>query len=127
MTKIAIATLALLTAGLAHADYGDMHLYQLAGINGAPTLRVTEMDSVTLTVQQCDKNGVGCGQPQDFKRQNSKVKEWSFKYIGNELNPDTVKITAKGNLIFTTTPFSLVLDDDEAKKASLLRAVYRPR
>lgn len=42
-------------AGLEHTDYSDMYLYQLAGINGVPTLRVTEIDSATLTMQQRDK------------------------------------------------------------------------
>lgn len=127
MIKISIATLALVAAGLAHADYGDMRLYDLMTYHGADTLRVTEIDSVTIQVQQCDKNGVGCGQAEDLRRPNAKAKTWSRSYPGNTMKPDMLTFTAKGNLIFTTSPPPILLDDEEASAASLLRAVYRPR
>ncbi|WP_333011219.1 hypothetical protein [Kluyvera sichuanensis] len=77
-------------------------------------------------LQQCDKNGVGCGQAEDLKRPNAKAKIWSGSYPGNTIKPDTLTFTAKGNLIFTTSPPPILLDDEEASAASLLRAVYRP-
>ncbi|MCX9019077.1 hypothetical protein NLN96_18955 [Citrobacter portucalensis] len=123
----AAAFLLVASAGAAHADYGDMRLYQLATMEGSPTLRVTEIDSVTMIVQQCDTNGIGCGTARDFKRPNSKAKVWSWKYPGGTIKPETLTFTKLGNIIFSTSPMLLLLDDDEAKDASLLRAIYRPR
>ena len=125
MKKVLLAV--LLISCSAHADYGDMHLYTLAGVYGAKTLRVTMIDSVTLTVQQCDDNGVGCGEASDFKRPNSHAKTWSYNYVGRTIPPDTITMTAKGNIIFKTKPFVFTKGDNEAENASELTAIYQPR
>lgn len=126
MFKPALTAVALLlAAGTAHADYGDMHLYVRASIYGPETLRMTEVDSVTMKVQQCGADGISCGDPVDYKRPNSKTKKWNWKIPGLD-QPYSVAFTAKGNVVFTAHPLSFA-DDDEANDASVLRAVYRPR
>lgn len=127
MFKPVLIAAVILANGMTHADYGDMRLYQLATITGTPTLRVTEIDSVTINMQQCDDNGSGCGAARDFKRLSTKAKVWSYNYPGDTIKPETLTFTKKGNIIFTSSPMLLLLDDDEAKEASLLRAIYRPR
>ena len=122
--KPLIAVLALV-AGAAHADYGDMHLYVRGSVYGPETLRITEIDSVTMKVQQCDQDGIGCGQANDFKRPNSKAKTWSLN-ASRQSRPDSITLTAKGNIIFSTTPLSFI-DDPEANKESILCTVYFPR
>lgn len=123
----ALIAAVLLISGAAHADYGDMHLYSLVSPYGAKTLRVIEVDSVTLNIQQCDENGVGCGQPYDFKRESSHGKTWSHKYAGGTIPPETITKTAKGSIIFKSHPFTYAKGDDEAEQASSLTAIFVPR